>query len=666
MEDNSWIQYGVDAGKSEARDSGIKHDTSWVEASFAFEQATGRQVATQYTKRHMGTSVTYRRLLILLSAFFIVFFLLLGRVFQLQIVKGNTYRGMAEGNRERILPIPAERGIIYDRNGVTLTNNIPNFSLALIPQNLPRDKQQREGVVQRLAELTAQSADDIRGILKTYGNYSYESIIIQEDLDYETALSIQIAAADLPGIYIHRGSKRLYLHSVSGQEVTTSTSIMSLSHVLGYQGKLAPEELDTLYKVGYLPSDTIGKTGVEKTYETYLRGVYGRRHVEVNALGREQAVLAEEAPSPGSHVYLSIDAKMQNELQRVMQEAMTKAGKTRASGIVMDPRNGEILAMVSLPTYDDNDFSGGIEQKKYKEYILNEDHPLFNRAISGTYPSGSTIKPVIAAAALQEGIITPQTTFLSNGGLRIGQWFFPDWQGGGHGVTDVRKSLAQSVNTFYYYIGGGYGDVVGLGVEKIMLYLKKFHFSEKLGVDLTGEQAGFLPSKEWKQQLSGERWYIGDTYNVSIGQGDILVTPLQIANMTMTFANGGTIYEPHVVKEIEDTITGKKTPISPKILGTNIVDAQHIETVRLGMRDCAISGSCRRLALLPFEAAGKTGTAQWNANKLNHAWFTSFAPFNNPEITVTILVEEGEEGSRIAAPIAYEFYKWWGQYRKSP
>lgn len=663
MADNTWVQFGIDAASADGREGGRPHDVGWVEDSFTFEESAGRQVATPYTKRHMGTSVTFRRLLILLYAFFLVFFLLLSRVFFLQMVNGNEYRALAEGNRARILPIPAERGIIYDRNGIMLTQNIPNFSLALVPQNLPRDKAEREAVVARLAQLTGQSPEDIRETLKTYGNYSYESIIIDEDLDYETALSIQIAAADLPGIYIHRGAKRLYLHTIGTPEPgVTSTPVLSLAHVLGYQGKLSPGELDELYKKGYLPSDIIGKTGIEKTYETQLRGVYGRRHVEVNALGREQAVLAEEPPSPGSHVLLAIDAKMQQELERIINDTLVKEGKKRAAAIVMDPRNGEILAMISLPAYDNNDFSGGINATKYREYISNEERPLFNRIVSGTYPSGSTIKPAIALAALHSGIITAKTTFLSNGGLRIGQWFFPDWQAGGHGVTDVRKSLAQSVNTFYYYIGGGYGDFVGMGVDTIMKYLQEFHFAEKLGIDIPGEQSGFLPSQDWKQKMSGERWYIGDTYNVSIGQGDILVTPLQIANMTATIANGGTMYRPHVVKQIENTLTKEKNDIKKDIIKADFLDPTHVETVRLGMQDCAVLGSCRRLALLPFTAAGKTGTAQWNSNKPNHAWFTSFAPFEQPEIVVTVLVEEGEEGSRVAAPIAYEFYRWWGKY----
>jgi len=317
------------------------------------------------------------------------------------------------------------------------------------------------------------------------------------------------------------------------------------------------------------------------------------------------------------------------------------------------------LALVSLPSFDNNDFSGGISKEKYSGYVNDPNAPLFNRAFGGNYPSGSTIKPVMAAAALQEGVITSNTSFLSNGGLRVGPWFFPDWQAGGHGITNVRKSLAQSVNTFYYYIGGGYDKFEGLGVDRIEEYLKKFHFSEALGIDLPGEVDGFVPSRLWKEQKN-EKWYVGDTYNLSIGQGDLLVTPLQIAVMTSFFANGGTMYKPHVVKTLTDPVTKQKEEIKSIVLAQNMVRKDVIDTVRLGMKDCAEAGSCRRLALLPFTSAGKTGTAQWNKNKANHAWFTSFAPFENPEIVVTVLVEEGEEGSRIAAPIAYEFYRWWG------
>lgn len=640
-----------------------KQKFNWVEESFIFEKSSGKQIASFQSNEYIGSSLTRKRIFLFLGIIGLMYVVLIGRMTMVQLVHGANYMARAEGNRERVIPVPAERGLIYDRNQVVLTKNVPSFSLALIPQDLPREENEREKVVQQLALITHQNANDIRNTLKEYGSYSYESIVIQEDIDYETALLLQIQAADLPGIYIKRGSKRLYIQGEdSAKQVSTST-IFSLSHVLGYEGKLNKNELDALYSKGYLPSDAIGKTGVEKQYESELRGTYGKERIEVNAFGKEQSTIAEEAPHPGKHVTLSIDSKMQEKMEQIMSTEMKKAGKTKGAAVVMNPRTGEVLALVSLPAFDNNDFSGGISQEKYNVYSQNPDAPLFNRVFGGNYPSGSTIKPVMAAAALQEGIITPSTSFLSNGGLRVGPWFFPDWKAGGHGITNVRKSLAQSVNTFYYYIGGGYDTFQGLGVDKIDEYLKKFYFSQMLGIDLPGEVAGFVPSREWKEK-KGEKWYVGDTYNLSIGQGDLLVTPLQIADMTAFFANGGTLYKPHVVKSLMDPVSKKTEEVKPQVLAKNMVRSDVIETVRLGMQDCVKGGSCSRLSLLPFSAAGKTGTAQWNSTKEDHAWFTSFAPFENPEIVVTVLVEEGVEGSRIASPIAYEFYRWWGEYKK--
>ncbi len=656
-------QLFIDGVLSEGSLLSKREKFSWVEESFVFHKNSGKQVATIQSNEYLGSSLTKKRIFLFLGILSFLYLILVGRLASLQLFHGAGYVAKAEGNRERVVPIPAERGLIYDRNNVELTKNVPSFSLALIPQELPRDKNEREKIVQKLAVITNQDANAIRETLKEYGSYSYESIVIQEDIDYETALTLQIQASDLPGISIKRGSKRLYTQgkAVNGGQTTSST--LSLSHILGYEGKLNKPELDRLYASGYLPSDAIGKSGIEKEYETQLRGFYGKQRLEVNAFGKGQSIISQEPPYPGSHLILSIDSKMQEQLELIMQKEMEKIGQKKGAAVVMNPKNGEILAMVSLPSFDNNDFSGGISKDKYAMYANDENAPLFNRAFGGNYPSGSTIKPVMAAAALQEGIITPSTSFLSNGGLRVGPWFFPDWKAGGHGITNVRKSLAQSVNTFYYYIGGGYDSFQGLGVDRIEEYLLKFHFAEPLGIDLPGEVAGFVPSRAWKEKKN-EKWYVGDTYNLSIGQGDLLVTPLQIAEMTSFFANGGTLYKPHVVKSVLDPVTKKSEEVKSVILGKNMVNQNAIDTVRLGMKDCTEGGSCSRLSLLPFSSAGKTGTAQWNRNKPNHAWFTSFAPFENPEIVVTVLVEEGAEGSKIAAPIAYDFYKWWGEYKK--
>lgn len=477
---------------------------SWVEETVVFEKDSGKQIASIQSNEYLGSSLTKKRLLFFLFTLGVFFVILIARISTLQILHGSMYSSKAEGNRQRVLPIVAERGLIYDRNGVELTKNIPSFSLAIIPQDLPRNKDEREKIVQKLAQITAQDPAEIRSTLEEYGSYSYESIVIQEDIDYEKALMLQIQSVDLPGIYIKRGSKRLYILGENDQHEATTSTVLSLSHILGYEGKLNPTELQSLYSKGYLPSDTLGKSGLEKNYETELRGVYGKQKIEVNAVGKEQSSIAEEPPQPGKQLTLSIDSKMQESLERIMKEQMEKAGKKRGAGIVMDPNNGQVLALVSLPSFDNNDFSGGISKDKYSAYMNDPDHPLFNRAFGGNYPSGSTIKPVFAAAALQEGIISPSTSFLSNGGLRVGSWFFPDWKLGGHGVTNVRKSLAESVNTFYYYIGGGYDTFKGLGVDKMVDYLGKFHFASSLGIDVPGEVNGFVPSRDWRQKNGGK------------------------------------------------------------------------------------------------------------------------------------------------------------------
>ncbi len=654
-----------------------KYRFAWIEDSFTPKSISQNEDIMFSGTSHIGTSFSDRKMLSFLMAVTVILLAMVGRLVYVQILEGGTYAVKAEGNRQRIIPIPAERGLIYDRNGVQLTQNIPNFSLAIIPQDLPRDETELVSVINKLSKITESDPVEIKNTLEKYREYRHDSIVIIEDIPYDAALKILINSDELSGITIQRGSKRLYLTknpeglAVTSTELLSETKIAeleeasdrnSLSHVLGYIGKLSPEELEEYYEKGYLPSDSIGKIGVEKSYEEYMRGVYGQKRIEVNARGAEQAVLAAESPIPGSHIRLSIDYKMQQELERILSTWLIKNNKKRASGVVMNPKNGEILALVSLPGFDNNDFSGGIEAEKYKNYIEDVDHPLFNRAIGGTYPSGSVIKPAMASAALAEGIITAQTKILSTGGIQVGPWFFPDWSRVAHGLTDVRKSISWSVNTFYYYIGGGYKDFEGLGVTRINEYLRKYGFGTALGIDIPGEYDGFLPSPEWKKKEKGEEWYVGDTYNYSIGQGDFLTTPLQIASMTSVIANKGTIYRPHVVRSIIDPKTKEEKKVSVEKVRENIIGRSYLETVQLGMKDCIDTGPCGVLRSLPFSVAGKTGTAQWNAEKDTHAWFTSFAPFGNPEIVVTIMLEEGGEGSRTASHVAAEFYHWWGNY----
>jgi len=643
-----------------------RHSTQWVEESFDFDEKTQRQPSIPKTGRFVKSSLRSQTAWVGFTIMAIICATFIGRVFILQIIYGGEYSSLAIGNRVRTIALPSQRGLIFDAQGRQLAQNIPDFEVTVTPQYLPKDALTREQELKHLAALIDSTPITVRNMLEIFHSYSFEPIIIKNNLDYTTALSIQIEAANMPGVQIQEGSKRKYLLNIEPNGKIGTTSTLSLSHVLGYESKVSVNDLQRLQSQNYLPSDNIGETGVEAVYETVLRGTYGSEKIEVNAKGRKQNIISEIPSTPGQNIHLTIDAAMQAKMEQIMNTYMAKAGKTKGAAVVLDPNTGNILALVSLPGFNNNDFSGGISETNYKKYIQNPNHPLFNRAIAGTYPSGSTIKPAYALAALQDGIITPYTTVNSTGGIQTSGHFYPDWLAGGHGITNVRKALAQSVNTFFYYIGGGYKKFKGMGVNRMVAALKSFGFGTPLGIDLPGEAAGFLPSPAWKLKTKKQPWYIGDTYNLSIGQGDFLTTPLQIAFMTSAIAANGTQYKPRVVDAYTNPVTGKQIQIPPIKLRIYPIDKANMRIVQLGLNDCvyAVGGSCHGLSYLPFSAAAKTGTAQWSNIHDTHAWFTSYAPFNHPRIVVTVLIESAGEGSGISEPITEKFYAWWGQYEK--
>ncbi len=582
---------------------------------------------------------------------------LLGRLGWLQVVKGEYYRDMANGNRLRLEREQANRGIIYDRNGVPLVHNVANFLLYCIPADLPKDEVQRNSLIDALANLTGRfDAEEVKAAVRKLDASQlefYQPFFIADNIEYEKALKIKLEAPSMPGFVLSNASRRSYV-----------LPSLSFSHLLGYTGKINPDEL-AADRSEYSPIDYLGKAGLEKSWENEVRGVAGIKQVEVDALGKEKKVVSETIAVPGNNLILAIDAAAQQKLEAIMANHLQKMGLKRAAAVVMDPNNGEVISLISLPAYDNNLFAKGISKSDYSKLADSADLPLFSRAVAGEYPSGSTIKPIVAGAALQENIISQFTTFLSTGGLRVGQWSFPDWKGGGHGVTDVRKAIAESVNTFFYYIGGGYENFTGLGVDKIVSYFKKFLLGTRLGIDLPNEGVGFVPSKEWKEAVKKERWYVGDTYHIAIGQGDLIVTPLQVAAYTMFFANGGTMYRPHLVKELTDPNGNSVRKVEPVVISKDILSPDNIKIIREGMRQTVTSGSARSMSSLPVEAAGKTGTAQWSSKKDPHGWFTGFAPYDNPEIVITVLVEEGKGGDISGTPIAREFLQWYfGEYKK--
>ena len=572
---------------------------------------------------------------------FLIYFMVLAivvmtcRGFYLQIVKGAEFRDRAENNRVHAIIDSAPRGVIYDRNGIQLVENISSTDLLFDPVLLP-DEEEEGYLLESLAELLP----DV-DVEKTYNALALtrkqqRPNLIAKALDHDDVLRLQEEEDRIRGTRLVSSLVRKYPRA------------HSIARMLGYTSTVSPKELaedDELY-----PTDTTGKEGVEMTYDRTLRGVHGVSYTEVNASGREQTDLGSVSAVAGEDISLTIDVELQDFIYGLFSELDQKKRdeedkKASGSAIVMNPNDGAVISLVNYPSYNPNIFSQPTMHSQSGSVLKDDQNPLFNRVLSGTYPSGSTIKPFLAAAALEEKIITSKTILQSTGGIAIGPWSFSDWKVGGHGPTDVKKALAESVNTFFYSITGGYEGFNGLGIQEATRYLKMFGWSEPTGIDLPSEAAGFLPSPAWKEKVKGESWYIGDTYHFGIGQGDVLVTPLQVAASTSIIANGGTPVVPYVAEKEK-----KKKRVS--------VSKRNLQTVREGMRQAVTNGSARNLSTITPAIAGKTGTSQIGGTEDTHAWFTSFAPYEDPEIVVTVLLERGGEGDKDAVPFAKEIWQW--------
>lgn len=642
--------FSIKTGKHESVE-GISYRTMWTEDTFS-QSSKGRET--------IGRTFNMSKLFFVTNILIFFLSIIIIRVAWLQIIKGDYYYGVAEGNRIRVQRIEAKRGIIYDRNLNPLSRNIANFLLYFIPADLPEEENKLENIINEVSSiLKDKTSEDIKKLLaevKRGSLESYQPLFITDNIEHEKAMILYLKSDKWSGVVLSSKSRREY--DLCDDSLDTGQCASSLSHILGYTGKINPEELEN-FGSEYLQIDYIGKMGVEYFWEPDLKGISGKKQIEVDALGKEKKIINEQKADDGHNLVMSIDIELQRKIEEVMSKSFEKLKVDRGVAIAMDPNNGEVLALVSIPYYSNNAFARGITNEEYNELISHPDKPLFNRSVSGEYPSGSIIKPVIAIAALEEGIINEHTSFLSVGGLSIGEWFFPDWKAGGHGITNVRKAIAESVNTFFYNIGGGFQDYRGLGVDRIVEYGKLFGLGTQTGIDLAGESSGFLPTKKWKEETKGERWYIGDTYHLAIGQGDILVTPLQVAMFTSVFANSGELYRPHLVKEILSSDDKLIRKVETEPIRKDFIDSYNMKVIREGLRQAVTGGSARILNDLPVAVAGKTGTAQWSSKKETHAWFTGFAPYDNPEIVITVLIEEGGEGSAVATPIAKEILMWY-------
>lgn len=574
----------------------------------------------------------------------IVLVLLGARVFFLNVVKGGYYQDVAVRNSVRNVLLSAPRGLIFDRYGKQLVRNVPSMELLATPGDLPTSEEERQSMIERLRSFIAFDSDEWEALLRSAGGTFSAPIVLKPSLTQDETLIFSARAAEFPGISLERSAVREYQDG------------LIFSHILGYEGKIRKEELAEY--PDYLPIDSIGKQGIEKSYESELRGKRGADRVEVDSRGAVKKALGVFEPEPGSDLILNIDADLQKKLFDSLSVALDTAGLRKGAAVAMDPRDGSVLALVSLPSFDNNLFAGGIDSANYAGLIEDDAIPLFNRAIAGEYPPGSTIKPFLASAALAEGVVTPNTQIESRGGITVAGFSFGDWKA--HGFTDVRHAIAVSSDVYFYSVGGGYGNIRGLGMEKMDAYEQCFGFGSETGIDVPGEKTGFLPTAEWKEKKFGERWYIGDTYHASIGQGFVLATPLQLADATSAVANGGTLWKPRVVGQIRDR-DGTLRSMAPEALRRNVIDPSILKTVREGMRMTVTEsvGTAQSLAGLPVAVAGKTGTAQFGTEKKTHGWFESFAPYEHPTIVLVVLIEGQENEGYFAVPVTKDVLSWY-------
>lgn len=574
---------------------------------------------------------------------FLLFVLVFYKLFLLQVQEGFVNRTLAEGNRIKTFYTTSPRGAIIDSKGLPLVKNVPSYILQVSISQLPRsEKEKGEYISAGCAEAELSKEEVIKTINNSQKNL--DTVAIKKDISRDEALYLKSKIVDYPAFEVTTYHERSY------------EALTGFQHVVGYIGKPTDADLEDNPQIAL--NGTAGKSGLEQVYDEYLQGVPGEKKMEVDAKGHVVRMLSTAPASAGKTLQLSINKNLQKFAGDKLKEG---AGENAGVVIIEDPKSGEIMTIASLPDYDNSAFSKGLNQEEYSKLMDDPAKPLFNRAIAGVYPAGSSIKPFIASGALEEGVVDENYSLDTPPVIEVGQWKFPDWKD--HGTTDIRRAIAESNNIFFYMIGGGWKNIKGLGPEKIKSSLDKFGFDSKTGIDLDGEGKGFIPTPSWKERVKKEAWYIGNTYNMSIGQGDLMVTPIQIANATASIANGGTLYRPHLLEKVLNQDGTEEQINKDYKLKEKIYSEKTLNIVREGMRQTVTGGSAFSVfgEDFPIEVAAKTGTSQFGTEGKTHAWFTSYAPYNDPQLVVTVLVEGGGEGYQTAAPIAREIFKWWSE-----
>lgn len=548
-----------------------------------------------------------------------VFCLIALRLWQLQILDGEKYREQSEGNRLRIVRTSAPRGIIYDRNGVPLVKNIPTFSVSLIV-----DGRQRPDT-KALAHLLGVRASEIEEKIGLKHVSPFVPVKLKQSLTFAEVARIEAHRSDFPGLIIETEVGREYPYGKVG------------AHLLGYLGKVTPAQLSRP-AFAHIPADMpIGQWGIEALFDEKLRGAPGERIIEVDALGREVRFIQQTPPVKGEDVTLGIDIS----IQKAVEDAFgAKAGALAA----IKPDTGEILALESFPSFDPNVFSRGITPAEWTSLMTDPKRPMLNRALQSQYPPGSTFKIITAVAALQEGVIDPRTRIQCSGGVSFGKWTFGCWKKGGHGSVDFHRAIVESCDVYFYEMGKR------LGIDTISRYAASFGLGRETGITLVKERPGLIPDAEWKREKKGIPWYLGDTFMSAIGQGFVSATPLQMALVTATFAHGGSLQQPHLLKGEAE----KRADLS--------LDPRTVQLVRNALTGVVNepNGTAKSARSSFAPVAGKTGTAQVASKKtagagerfMDHAWFVAFAPAEDPEIALAVFVEHGGGGGAVAAPIA--------------
>lgn len=569
---------------------------------------------------------------------------LVARAVYLQIINQAHYATLSENNRVNILPIPPIRGLIYDRNGILLAQNLPSFRLELVPEHIT----DFDATIVELRKLVRLTDED----LANYHRYRrkkrrFEGVPLRYRLTDEEVARISANQYRLPGVEIRAELAR---HYPLGKLA---------AHAVGYVARINEEELRNIDSSDYSGTSYIGKVGIEQYYENLLHGTVGYQQVESNAAGRILNVLERTLPVPGKNLYLNLDMRLQAAAEKAF-------GDNNGALVALDPRSGAVLAFVSVPSYDPNLFVNGLDSKTYKQLRNSPDRPLFNRALRGQYPPGSTIKPFIGLTGLELGVVTPDKPLTCPGWymLKNDPHRYRDWKKQGHGKTDLRKAIVQSCDVYFYDLS------LTLGIDRIHQYLSNFGLGKRTGIDLNGEASGLLPSQEWKRRARGVAWYPGETLIAGIGQGFMLTTPLQLASITATLSEYGHRVQPHLLYAIQDADEKNYQLVTPVVeTPVPVAHKSDWQTIIEAMQNVIRSprGTAHRLSYnLPYTAAGKTGTAQvfgvqqgeeYDEKEIHeklrdHALFIVFAPVKQPHIAVAVIVENGGHGGSVAAPIA--------------